>query len=103
MVVSNWDNTARSAARGLVLEGCTPDLFEGAMRDAVDAVQGLPQQERIVFVKSWNEWAEGNYIEPDRRHGHAFLRAVAAALTPGAGGETPVGDDRVGPMRSQSE
>ena len=80
MVVANWDNTPRSGARGLVLEGCTPELFEGSMHQAVTAVQGLPSDERIVFLKSWNEWAEGNYVEPDRRHGRAFLRAVAVAV-----------------------
>ena len=39
-----------------------------------------PPDERIVLLKSWNEWAEGNYVEPDRQHGTAYLREVAAAV-----------------------
>ena len=33
-------------------------------------------------MKSWNEWAEGNYIEPDLEHGHGYLEALADALVP---------------------
>ncbi len=80
LVVSNWDNTPRLGRRGLVLTGATPTLFESSMRRAVEAVQDLPEQQRIVFVKSWNEWAEGNYLEPDCRTGHAYLRAIQSAV-----------------------
>lgn len=78
--VPNWDNTPRSGRRGVVLTGSTPDLFEAHLRRAVDAVSSLPEQHRIVVIKSWNEWAEGNYLEPDRRWGTAYLEAVRHAI-----------------------
>jgi hypothetical protein len=80
VVVSNWDSTPRFRQHGFVLTGSVPELFEEAMCRAVDSIEELPPGERIVFLKSWNEWAEGNYVEPDRRHGDAYLRAVAAAV-----------------------
>jgi hypothetical protein len=80
VVVSNWDSTPRFGRHGFVLTGSTPRLFEESMRIAIDSTRELPQEERIVFLKSWNEWAEGNYVEPDRRHGDAYLRAVANAV-----------------------
>ena len=66
MVVSNWDSTPRFGRHGFILSGSTPARFGTAMREAIDATQALPPAQRIVFLKSWNEWAEGNYVEPDR-------------------------------------
>jgi Glycosyltransferase WbsX len=87
MVVSNWDSTPRFGRHGFILSGSTPARFGTALREAIDATQALPPAQRIVFLKSWNEWAEGNYVEPDRRNGDAYLRAAADAIyadTPGA-------------------
>jgi lipopolysaccharide biosynthesis protein len=76
-VVPNWDNTPRSGARGRVLHGSTPAKFAEQLRAAVASVSDRPSSERLVFVKSWNEWAEGNHLEPDQRHGLGYLEAVA--------------------------
>lgn len=71
--LTGWDSTPRHRARGFVLTGRTPDAFETMLRNALIVVDDREHDDRIVFLKSWNEWAEGNYIEPDRRSGRAFL------------------------------
>jgi len=43
-------------------------------------VAGRPDEDRIVFIKSWNEWAEGNYLEPDQRFGHGYLNALRSVV-----------------------
>lgn len=75
-VTPNWDNTPRSHTRGYVLHGSTPELFRYHLREALNLVRRRPVNDRIIFVKSWNEWAEGNYLEPDRRFGHEYLNVM---------------------------
>ena len=81
-VLPGWDNTPRSGKRGVVFENATPELFRQYLRKAVDRVSNRPPQHRIIFMKAWNEWAEGNYVEPDRLNGHAFLDALRDILLP---------------------
>lgn len=81
LVVPNWDNTPRSGANGIVLHGSTPELFKDMLRSAIDKVNDRPDfDQRIVFIKAWNEWAEGNHLEPDMRYGHAYLQATKEAV-----------------------
>lgn len=84
-VIPNWDNTPRSGSRGVVLQGSTPELFRGHLRRALDRVKDNRPEERIVFVKSWNEWAEGNHLEPDLRFGHGYLEVVRDELARAGG------------------
>ncbi|MBK1724686.1 glycosyltransferase WbsX family protein [Thiocystis violacea] len=74
--IPNWDNSPRSGVNGRTLHGSTPELFRRHFRRALDLVKELPEERRFVFVKSWNEWAEGNHLEPDLRHGHAYLQVL---------------------------
>ena len=72
----NWDNTPRSGRNGTVLQGSTPDLFGNHLLDAVKLVQNKPEEKKIIFLKSWNEWAEGNYLEPDTIWGMQYLQKI---------------------------
>jgi lipopolysaccharide biosynthesis protein len=80
-VIPNWDNTPRSKSNGLVLSGSTPELFRRHFRDALALSHKLPDARRFVFIKSWNEWAEGNHLEPDLKFGLAYLNVVAEELS----------------------
>jgi len=75
-VTPNWDNTPRTGIRGYVLHESTPNLFREHLRDALALVKSRPEDQRLVFIKSWNEWAEGNYLEPDQRFGLDYLKVV---------------------------
>ncbi len=79
-VVPGWDNTPRAGPKGIVLHDSSPALFAEHLKETLDAVADRPAEDRIVFVKSWNEWAEGNYLEPDQRFGHGYLNAVRDAI-----------------------
>lgn len=75
-IVANWDSTPRLGAKGVVLRDPHPTLFREHVREALNKVAYKPSEHRILFAKSWNEWAEGNYLEPDRRFGRAFLEVL---------------------------
>src|SRR5678810_1331598 len=75
-VIPNWDNTPRSGRRGLVLHGSTPELFREHLRGALSQITHKPAEHRLVFIKSWNEWAEGNHLEPDLRFGRRYLEVL---------------------------
>ncbi len=75
-VIPNWDNTPRSGSRGSVMADSTPERYAAHLETAVRAVEDRPAEHRLVVIKSWNEWAEGNYLEPDRRWGRAYLEAT---------------------------
>ena len=83
-VLPGWDNTPRSKFRGVVYEGETPELFKTYMEKAVAKLANHSEQHKIVFIKAWNEWAEGNYLEPDSVTGHTYLDAVRSVLLPTA-------------------
>lgn len=79
-VLPNWDNTPRCGIGGNLLHNSTPELFQLHLKEAVAQVAHRPPEKRLVFVKSWNEWAEGNYLEPDLKHGRGYLEACKSVV-----------------------
>jgi lipopolysaccharide biosynthesis protein len=80
-VYPNWDNTPRSGTRGLVLTDSQPSRFAANVDNAVSTLDERPEQERLLWIKSWNEWAEGNYLEPDLELGRGWLEALHERLS----------------------
>ena len=82
-VYPNWDNTPRSGRSGVVATNATPERFGVQLRRAIELSAASPDDEQIVMIKSWNEWAEGNYLEPDREYGSARLETLATEVRRG--------------------
>ena len=80
-VMPSWDNTARRQSDGHVFIRSDPKRYEEWLRDMVGKTRQFHfGDERILFVNAWNEWAEGTYLEPDRKYGRQYLEATRDAL-----------------------
>jgi len=78
-VVPSWDNSARRKNGGSILKDSTPELYEKWLK-AVIELTPKTDQENFIFINGWNEWAEGNHLEPCQRWGHAYLEATRRAV-----------------------
>ncbi len=76
-----WDNSPRLGTRAVMYVNSSPALFEDTVRRAVRVLQAKTPQRQLLFIKAWNEWAEGNHLEPDLRHGHQWLEALQRGTT----------------------
>ncbi len=79
-ITPNWDHTPRTGKKGIVLYGSTPQLFQDCLHRMLQTIERKDYDHRILIVKSWNEWAEGNYLEPDLQYGRKYLDAVRAEV-----------------------
>jgi lipopolysaccharide biosynthesis protein len=79
-VTPSWDNTPRRGAGAFVIHGSTPDAYERWLRTVIARSSPTADGERIVFVNAWNEWAEGNHLEPCQKWGRAYLEATQKAV-----------------------
>ena len=77
-IIPNWDHTPRSGKRGVVFHNSTPKLFLKHVRRVIDRVKN--KKRKVVFLKSWNEWGEGNYMEPDLKFGKGYIIALKNGL-----------------------
>lgn len=73
-IIPNWDHTPRSGRGGYVIQNSTPKLFRKHLIDVFGRLKN--KKNKIVFLKSWNEWGEGNYMEPDLKYGRKYLEVL---------------------------
>ena len=75
-IISNWDRTPRVGKNEGIYVNSTPQNFENHIKDALKIVEDKQNEHKIIFLRSWNEWGEGNYVEPDIKYGHGYLDAI---------------------------
>ncbi|MDR2690973.1 MAG: glycoside hydrolase family 99-like domain-containing protein [Dysgonamonadaceae bacterium] len=79
-IIPNWDHSPRSGRSTHILVNSTPALFFNHVKTTLKTVENREHQHQLIFLKSWNEWAEGNYMEPDLKYGKGYLNALKKAL-----------------------
>ena len=79
-LLPQWDHSPRSGRNGSLFIHSTPEYFYKHASEALAAIKGKPEALRILMLKSWNEWGEGNYMEPDLTHGRGYIEALKQAL-----------------------
>lgn len=78
-VFPRFDHSPRSKGKELVYIDDSPELFKKYLSKAFEMIKSKPVDRQIVFIRAWNEWGEGNYLEPDTDSGLGYLEAIKAA------------------------
>ena len=79
-IMPQWDRSARVGKADGVYVNSSPENFKKHVEQVIQLIKHKKESNRVVFLKSWNEWAEGNYIEPDIRDGKQYIFALRDAL-----------------------
>ena len=87
-VCPTWDGSPRKKQFALIIINSTPEIYERWLREVVNRRRaGIPPTEHsgvcensIMFINAWNEWAEGNHLEPCTRWGRKYLEATRRVL-----------------------
>jgi lipopolysaccharide biosynthesis protein len=87
-VCPGWDNSPRRKKGAVIFLNSTPHLYEHWLAEVVRRQRGRmgsdgnsgSEFDSLVFINAWNEWAEGNHLEPDQKWGRAYLEATKRAL-----------------------
>lgn len=75
-ILPQWDKSPRVGTCDDIYVNATPENFRRHLNDAINLIADKPEEHKILFLRSWNEWGEGNYVEPDLKYGHGFLDAL---------------------------
>ena len=79
-VMPSWDNTSRKKNGFLAFHRSSPNLYYKWLKHNVEAFVPFSNEENLIFINAWNEWAEGTHLEPDQKWGRRYLEMTQKAL-----------------------
>lgn len=74
----DWDNSPRKKSKSLVMTGANPEVFHENFEKLYQ--KSLASNVPFLFINAWNEWAEGTYLEPDKKNGFGYLESIEAVV-----------------------
>lgn len=81
-VCPGFDNTPRRGGKGVVLVNTSPEKYADWLRRATEkTIAAHSAVEQFVFINAWNEWGEGNHLEPDQKWQRQYLEATRRVKT----------------------
>jgi len=78
-----WDNSARRKTGATIFKDASPEMYKKWLDHIVTEYKKVNTENKFVFINAWNEWAEGNHLEPCHRWGLQYLEATKEALKNG--------------------
>ena len=79
-ITPGLDRTPRAGRQAVIYYNATPDAFQSFVRNTLDCIKDKDYDHKLIFLNAWNEWGEGNYMEPDLKYGHAFINALKSEI-----------------------
>ena len=77
-VFPDFDNTARKGEKAAIWKGANPRKFQYYLKKVIQ--KSKKEKKEFIFLTAWNEWGEGNYLEPDKKYGYGYLKAIKTSL-----------------------
>lgn len=79
-VMPCWDNTARAGSLANIYLS-SPNIYKKWLKDCIRFTKkNMDENNQIIFINAWNEWAEGCHLEPDNRYGYSYLKTTAESI-----------------------
>ena len=76
-----WDNAARKEDGWTTFSNFSLELFYDWVNSIINEAQTkYLKEDSFIFINAWNEWAEGTYLEPDKKHGYANINTLSKAI-----------------------
>lgn len=79
-LIPGWDNSARRNSGATIYTGSTPENYEELVYQTMIRFKPISREENFILINSWNEWAEGSYLEPDAKWGRSYLECHLRAI-----------------------
>lgn len=71
----DWDNSARWGRRAMIVDGAKPEKFKKFFEEQYNIAKKIDSE--FIFFNAWNEWAEGTYLEPDKKNKYEYLECIS--------------------------